>query len=165
MIKIIHDTDTLKMLLDEPSGSQNEVILIDSHQSNKPLLMPSCMEVPIVSSHGGNSCTTDMNPVSTGHHVIADSFNQTGLTTANSYESSSRYLPRYIFGSYSSRSSHEGALQPPVRCHLVTDTSEQEGITELVLMDTGIQSSADTVSHSFEDQCDACEDDHVIEEI
>ncbi|XP_031550613.1 homeobox protein ceh-37-like [Actinia tenebrosa] len=154
--------DTMYDNTESYGGSPQETFLIDSHQSNKQLLMTPCMDV--ASSQSANSSTT-ANPVSTTEQtVLENSYNEGDLTEAYSLGSSSQNLPRYIFSSYSS-TSHDGALETPVRCHLVTDTNEQGELTELVVMDTGIQSSADGVSHSFENRYDAYTENHVIEEI
>lgn len=155
--------DKIQTILESSGGSRQETFLIDSHQSNKQLLMPPLLDV--ASSQGTNSSTT-ANPVSTAEHIVlGNSYSNADLSAAYSLESSSQDLPKYIFSSYSSTTTDEGALESPVRCHLVTDTNEQGELTELVVMDTGIQTSADGVSHSFENQYNAYADNHVIEEI
>lgn len=153
--------DKIQTILESCGGNHPETFLIDSHQSNKPILMPSCMDV--VSSQSANSSTI-ANPVSTAEHTaLGNSYSVADLTAAYTLESSAQNLPRYIFSSYSSATSDEGALESPVRCHLVTDDQPGE-LTELVVMDTGIQTSAG-VNHSFENQYDAYAENHVIEEI
>ena len=73
-------------------------------------------------------------------------------SSPSSFATAPQYLPTYIFGTYSSGSSQETGIESPMRCQLVTERNEHEGLTELVVMDTGIQSSApENEEHLIED--------------
>lgn len=54
---------------------------------------------------------------------------------------SPQYLPEFVYDTTFS-TDLETSVQSPVRCQLVSEADETDGLAELVVMDTGIQASA-----------------------